>query len=194
MTVQFNKDKLENFMKQYLVSVMMNNKDFDFGEDGDYDINLRRIKKIDNVGVRFSVTLSQDGCIYISITHSKTNVYLYKSLIKEVEFNDELKVKNMLSALVECDKIIVRLIMTLKFNKTLYELTTLEFDDEIYNMLGIDINECSICYDKISYKTPCGHDVCFDCYDKIDGISKKCPICRGIIQYFTFTEHINSIN
>lgn len=35
-------------------------------------------------------------------------------------------------------------------------------------------NECCICFEQISYKTLCNHDVCYKCGEKI----KDCPLCR----------------
>jgi len=42
-------------------------------------------------------------------------------------------------------------------------------------------NKCSVCYDHTLTTTPCGHDICLPCWEKLD--KKKCPCCREDIQY-----------
>ena len=182
MSVQFDKNKMEAFVKQYLISAVINHRGLSYDYKGHYYLHIRIIKKIDNVEVMVTVQLDTDGLIYLNIKHLKTRVLIYQRLIKEVVSENKLELSDMLSALVDCHKVIVRSITTLKFKKTFYELSSLEIDDELCDMFGVDINDCCICYDKIAYKTPCGHDVCYDCYNKMFiPFPIKCPICREII-------------
>jgi hypothetical protein len=51
------------------------------------------------------------------------------------------------------------------------------------------MNECPICYKHLCYQTnnytsfsPCKHEVCDTCFDKIINGSKLCPICRSSVQ------------
>jgi len=39
--------------------------------------------------------------------------------------------------------------------------------------------ECCVCYDSLSgdYKTKCNHDLCLECYTKLQG-KKLCPLCK----------------
>jgi hypothetical protein len=42
------------------------------------------------------------------------------------------------------------------------------------------INDCPVCYDeKDLIKFHCSHELCYDCYSKLDGNVKKCPLCRA---------------
>jgi len=40
---------------------------------------------------------------------------------------------------------------------------------------------CSVCYEHTLTTTPCGHDLCLVCWEKLD--KKICPCCREAIKY-----------
>jgi hypothetical protein len=73
-------------------------------------------------------------------------------------------------------------IINLKWNKNLGFLEY-EISDEDIELLGYDINECCVCYEKTQFKCKNGHNTCPDCYIKIkkqqnNNPCVKCPICR----------------
>lgn len=45
-------------------------------------------------------------------------------------------------------------------------------------------DDCSVCLEQTTNKTPCGHTLCMECWQKLENPEKpKCPICRGYIDY-----------
>ena len=49
-----------------------------------------------------------------------------------------------------------------------------------FDNIVLNIQECCVCLNETKTKTPCGHALCWICFDKIT----KCPLCRECLKCY----------
>lgn len=68
-----------------------------------------------------------------------------------------------------------------KFSKIEGYFTTNMTDEallELHNNGHIKLHECCTCYELCLTKSPCDHNLCYTCFDKIMDSNPSCPYCR----------------
>ena len=55
---------------------------------------------------------------------------------------------------------------------------------EFLNQSLKEEHQCCVCYEITCTKTPCNHNLCYRCWNRIvNSDNKKCPMCRNKIKY-----------
>ena len=77
----------------------------------------------------------------------------------------------------------IKNIGTLKLNKKTgnFNNEVRETHENLYKFENVVLKyqDCCVCLDTTRTKTPCGHSLCWRCYDQLN--KKTCPICRDCL-------------
>lgn len=167
-------------------------------------IQLSSIEKLDNIKVIISIEIGNSIVCNIDLTNVR--MHICHNDLDPLKVDHKLLVGYKANGLKFSDYVI-------GFNKLNKYLRTIKFHNErgVFDVIAKKksllfaetisrnnkniimrnkIDECSVCYSKTNCKTPCGHTLCYYCWDKINPVEdddddyneKPCPICRKNIE------------
>ena len=131
-------------------------------------INKNDTKSIYDLGIYFHEIQDYNTMLrYFILSFQHNDIRPHKLLIKY--FNNNLIYYNWLNSINNRNETIYKIIMEMN------EITEVKIYLEKINNNLSNIKECIICYDtKININMYCGHEICVNCYCKIDCCYYKC--------------------
>jgi len=160
-----------------------------------YEINTP-IKKIDGItDCSVNIELSKGGDVYICVSkYYAGNMLNFRRLICEYTGEDRVDCDEdyigdntdfykYIITNINWEDIFRYILNNIKFNKTLCEFVDYTATDEDLELMGYNIDECCVCYEKTTAICENNHHTCKECRHKIRKqvapINYRCPICRG---------------
>lgn len=162
-----------------------------------YYIILPTINKINELSVKCGLTINkistssknkyfigltiESDKISYSCADEKYNLYSHSEKLPAYTSNEIykflLKVKNNILPNIKLDIVFGKFVLINADGKK--NIKKENVGEDIFGLEYSNCSQCSVCYESTYTRTNCNHELCVDCWNKIN--NNSCPICRSIL-------------